>query len=169
MEFYSPNIDLKKTFGAEIEDVEYISELNKICENANISYQEAKFIPHNLLTNWNEIVEAELYGDEDSEDFNLDFCRDILFELENTNYLIRFNDHEIFLKVLKTIDEKFRSQTFIPTELKNEKKWWNCSVFKKGTTEYINSIEQEMFDKFKIKLELKNRIEKIKNYPQHRL
>lgn len=161
MEFYSPDIDLKRTFGAEIKDAEYISELNKICKNVNVSYQDARFIPHNLLTNWNEFVELELFGDEDTEDFDIDFLRDILFELENYESLNRFVEHKIFLKILKTIDNKFKVQTFIPTELKNEKRWWNCSVYKKGTEEYINRIEQDMFDKFKMKMELKNRVEKI--------
>ena len=50
MEFYSPDIDLKKTFGKEIKDAKYISVMNKICKNANIAYQEARFIPHNLLS-----------------------------------------------------------------------------------------------------------------------
>jgi len=161
MEFYSPDIDLKKTFDAEIKDVEYISELNKICKNVNVSYQDAMFIPHNLLTNWNEIAELEMFGDENTEDFDIDFYRDILFEIESIKSLSRFKEHKIFLKILTTIDDKFKSYTFIPNELKNEKKWWNCCVFKKGTNEYINSIEQDMFDKFKIKIELKNRIERI--------
>ena len=159
MEFYSPDLDLLKTFGEEIKDSEYISELNKICENANVVFQEAKFIPHNLLTNWNEIVEAEVFGDKDTEDFHLDFCRDILFELEHNTSLNRFEEHRVFLKILESIDEKLKAQTFIPKELENEKRWWNCIVFTKGTQEYIDQIEKDMFDKFDIKMELKNRIE----------
>jgi len=161
MKFYSPDKDLKETFGAEIKDAEYISELNTICKNVNIVYDDARFIPHNLLTNWNEIVELSLFGHEDSEDFDLDFRRDILFELENNKELDRFNEHQIFLEILKTIDNKFKSNTFIPVELKNEKRWWNCSVYKKGTGDYINHIEHEMFVKFEMKIELKHRIEKI--------
>ncbi len=161
MEFYSPGQDLKETFGLEINDAEYISEVNKICKNAGVIYQEARFLPHNLLTNWNDLVKGELSGDEHTEDFHFDFCRDILFIIENNKSLIRFSDHKVFLEILKMIDNKFKTQTFIPPELQNEKRWWNCSVFKRGTQEYINQIEQDIFDKFKLHLNLKNQVEHI--------
>lgn len=161
MEFYSPDIDLKKTFGKEIKDAEYILEVNKICEKIKIAYQEARFLPHNLLTNWNEIGGAELIGDEETEDFDFDFRRDVLFELENNTSLKCFDDHQIFLEILESIDKKLKAQTFIPTELGNEKRWWNCIVFKKGTKAYIDLIENKMFDKFNLKLDLTNRIEEV--------
>ncbi len=159
MEFYSANTELKKYFGAEIMDADYITELNKICDNAGIGYLDATFLPHNLLLNWNDFVDAELFGDEDTEDFDIDFRRDILFELENNALLKRFDEHQIFIKILESIDKKLKAQIFIPKELENEKRWWNCIVFKKGTIEYINRIENYMFDKFNVKLELKSRIE----------
>ncbi|MGB5691201.1 MAG: hypothetical protein WBM43_01220 [Flavobacteriaceae bacterium] len=161
MEFYSPDVDLKKTFGEEIKDADYISESVKICEKSEISFQEARFIPHNLLTNWNEIVGRALFGDEDTEDFHLDFARNILFELENSKELEGFDEHRIFRKILRLIDQKLKDQTFIPRELEKEEKWWNCVVFKRGTKEYIDGIEDEMYEKFKMKLDLKNQIEKI--------
>ena len=161
MKFYSAYIDLKKTFGEEINDAEYITELNKICENSGIGYLDARFLPHNLLLNWNDFVDVESYGDEDTEDFDYDFRRDILFKLESHKTLSRFHEHKVFLKILKTIDKKLKAQAFIPKELENEKRWWNCIVFKKGTQEYIDHIENVMLDKFNVKMELKNRIEKI--------
>lgn len=161
MEFYSPDADLKKTFGKEIKDETYISKVTQLCLSSDVPYQSADFIPHNLLLNWNEIVEMENYGDENTEDFQLDFGREILFEIEKDKSLIEFKDHKTFLNILELIDEKIKLKTFIPTELKNEKRWWNCLVFQKGTQEYKNRIEQDMFEKFNLKLDLKNRIEKL--------
>ena len=114
MEFYSANTELKKCFGAEIKDADYITELNKICENAGIGYLDATFLPHNLLLNWNDFVDAELFGDEDTEDFDIGFRRDILFELENNTSLKRFDEHRIFTKMSGINRQKTGSSNLYP-------------------------------------------------------
>ncbi|MBF0694353.1 MAG: hypothetical protein IR153_04780 [Flavobacterium sp.] len=161
MEIYSPNVELKEKFGKEIRNAEYISACSKICEKSNIAYEEARFIPHNLLTNWNEIADFELYGDEDSEDFDLDFRREILFELENDKSLNCFIEHKTFKAILYSIDSKLKDRTFIPLELKNIDKWWQCIVFKKGTKKYISQTEENIFYKYGIHLNLATKVEEL--------
>ncbi len=52
MEFYSPNIDLKRTFGEEINDPEYIKQLNTACLNSSILYQEAQSLFACTVQSW---------------------------------------------------------------------------------------------------------------------
>ncbi|SDX25766.1 hypothetical protein [Aequorivita viscosa] len=161
MEFYSPDKELKDAFNAEIKDADYISALYKFCQKSDILYSEVQFFPHNLLTAWNEYVEIAQFGDDLDEEFHMDIRREILLEIENEKSFIKFSDHQTFLKILYSIDEKFKAVTFIPSELKNEEKWWHASIYKKGSMEYIENIEKYIYDRFGKKLSLKEQIELI--------
>ncbi|MEP6262493.1 MAG: hypothetical protein ABJ092_13010 [Gillisia sp.] len=161
MEFYSPDRELKETFNAEIKDADYISAVFKLCQESNILHWDVKFVPHNLLTEWNEYVEIAQFGDDLDEEFHIDMRREILFEIEKEKSFLKFADHHIFLKILASIDEKFKAVTFIPAELKSEEKWWLASIYKKGTTEYLENIESSIYDRFGKRISLKEQIELI--------
>ncbi len=161
MEFYSPDKELKNAFNEEIKDADYISAVYKFCQKSDIPHYDVQFVPHNFLTTWNEYVETAQFGDDLDEEFHIDMRREILLEIENEKSFLKFSDHHTFLKILASINKKFKAVTFIPSELLNEEKWWHASIYKKGTKDYIENIEKYIHDRFGKKISLKEFIELI--------